>query len=157
MKCFSPIISTHTPLAGCDEIPAGQFPRWCHFNSHTPRGVRPAAQDFISKIGNFNSHTPRGVRLALGNNRKMKKRFQLTHPSRGATQRSNFSAAGSLISTHTPLAGCDLKRRVVLGMYGGISTHTPLAGCDPQIPRSLDHGKHFNSHTPRGVRLHAQR
>ncbi len=124
--------------------------------------------------------------------------FQLTHPSRGATHREHYpgfplrhfnshtprgvrpvSARSmyslTIISTHTPLAGCDAGAFPTAGRLDNISTHTPLAGCDApcgqcraakrsfqlthpsrgatsnveiEIKSPLD----FNSHTPRGVR-----
>ncbi len=80
----------------------------------------------------FNSHTPRGVRRDSVEDRVIKEN----------------------ISTHTPLAGCDLHCRGIGKFRTGISTHTPLAGCDLVLEQYS--GKttlNFNSHTPRGVRL----
>ncbi len=170
------MISTHTPLAGCDVYSIACWSRRAHFNSHTPRGVRLQARKGRPGIGDFNSHTPRGVRLkqsplwftvminfnshtprgvrlyALVFNLPVA-RFQLTHPSRGATGPSQGLLDPVKISTHTPLAGCDnvfagspfsptpfqlthpsrgatyLKSDILLS--DPISTHTPLAGCDP--------------------------
>ena len=51
---------------------------------------------------------------------------------RGATIDRKFSNIFELISTHTPHAGCDC-RRVVLIAGVIISTHTPHAGCDLRI------------------------
>ncbi len=105
----SSIISTHTPLAGCDGGRSCHRILRRHFNSHTPRGVR--RRRFVRCRGislNFNSHTPRGVR-----------------PDSRACR-----SACVVISTHTPLAGCD---------------------CDIHSLTLLI--SHFNSHTPRGVRL----
>ena len=100
----------------------------------------------------FNSHTPRGVRPHRATKILCQAQFQLTHPSRGATPKSPSIARLSWISTHTPLAGCDLSFREVFQPYFyfnshtprgvrhaqtcpdsrrlHISTHTPLAGCD---------------------------
>ncbi len=79
------------------------------------------------------------------------------------------------VSTHAPLAGCDISRAEGLTIYlmfqltrpsrGAtrfllrrglscpVSTHAPLAGCDPRFPGSLPRRLRFNSRAPRGVRL----
>ena len=58
------------------------------------------------------------------------RRFQSTHPARGAT-----------------------PRRMVQNRHGAISIHAPREGCDVQIGRrAQDDAKHFNPRTPRGVR-----
>ncbi len=54
------------------------------------------------------------------------------------------------ISTHTPLARCDVAE------YADweddtISTHTPLARCDGTLMAKIPRGLNFNSHTPREV------
>ena len=58
--------------------------------------------------------------------------FLLTHPSRGATEKGIKKFCMQLISTHTPLTGCN--KRYNLNNYGSkISTHTPLTGCNCKI------------------------
>ncbi len=82
------LISTHTPLAGCDL--RGEYPAGNHY-------------------GDFNSHTPRGVRPSCCPSSASNMLFQLTHPSRGATTALGLMDEISDISTHTPLAGCDQR------------------------------------------------
>jgi len=55
--------------------------------------------------------------------------FLLTRPSRGATNHLLGASADYFISTHTPLAGRDLKDSGFDAVID-ISTHTPLAGRD---------------------------
>ena len=78
------------------------------FNSHTPHGVRHMQHLYWTYERNFNSHTPHGVRrkftrrMGCGTNisthtphtgcdrkvsalKSLPKKFQLTHPTRGAT------------------------------------------------------------------------
>ena len=84
-------------------------------------------------------------------------RFQSTHPSRGATYRSQNQLKFSVISIHAPLTGCDLPGWDVRGVpeyfnprtphgvrpAGSLSTactltisiHAPLTGCDTRIFR----------------------
>ena len=51
------------------------------------------------------------------------------------------------ISTHTPLARCDLDRIQRLRPVYAISTHTPLARCDMDNAISEIDNYNFNSHT----------
>ncbi len=79
-----------------------------YFNPRTPCGVRPAPPLTASNSRwNFNPRTPCGVR------------------------RDRPWQQGRVpgISTHAPLAGCDLRGLRVLETHN-ISTHAPLAGCD---------------------------
>ncbi len=75
-------ISTHTPLAGCD----------------APNHLNTGFQHFIS------THTPlAGCDLAVSGYRIAVKQFQLTHPSRGATDiqlRTAFTSPD--FNSHTP-------------------------------------------------------
>ena len=54
------------------------------------------------------------------------------------------------ISTHTPLAGRDF-RYFGSGEYGSISTHTPLAGRDDFELVKIGTFDDFYSHAPRGA------
>ena len=169
-------ISTHTPLAGCNQNHTRPKNLGLHFNSHTPRGVQLVGGGCCMSVYHFNSHTPRGVQPTekipgvrliapisthtplAGCNKAVYKfsgaspEFQLTHPSRGAT--NTQPAKGDLhfyfnshtprgvqldwtafrkrvaISTHTPLAGCNTPCVGVIVFGWKISTHTPLAGCN---------------------------
>ena len=62
--CFSSCnISTHTPLAGCNDF----------------------ARDLLINGADFYSHTPHGVQPLTENSLHINFIFLLTHPSRGAT------------------------------------------------------------------------
>ncbi len=101
------------------------------------------------------THPSRGATLWAWIMPLLSMSFQLTHPSRGATMPDEEKLLRvRFISTHTPLAGCDSDR--ICRFYDKfiISTHTPLAGCDRLENLSWENAfRHFNSHTPRGVRL----
>ena len=55
-----------------------------------------------------------------------------------------------VISIHTPLAGSDAFRYVVVACSDGISIHTPLAGSDVYAAAVDRFGEDFNPHSPRG-------
>ena len=99
--------STHPARGATASAVVIKFPV-CHFNPHTPRGVRPDHND-IHKTppDNFNPHTPRGVRPVC--------------------QYTNIDIRR--ISIHAPREGCD---RLKIGdtEYSGISIHAPREGCD---------------------------
>ena len=80
-------ISTHTPLAGCN----------CFL-------CTPGILDF-----DFYSHTPCGVQHPSPSPSGIIRQFLLTHPLRGATHATNLLMMTAIISTHTPLAGCNRK------------------------------------------------
>ena len=100
--------------------------------------------------------------------------FQLTHPTRGATQNTISSSSSSVISTHTPHTGCDMKsaetsiKSLLFQLTHptrGATLHdeTPLCVCLFQLThptrgatavhhRNYTMFPNFNSHTPHGVR-----
>ena len=121
-----------------------------NFNSRTSCEVRPIATAEIPADNHFNSRTSCEVRLSLPTPRTGTTRFQLTHLLRGATFSQLFLLQFFCISTHAPLARCDLRR--LCGGYGQkISTHAPLARCD-RAPRRIGGPGHFNSRTSCEVR-----
>ena len=122
-------ISTHAPLAGCDQIAHAGSGRDSHFNPRTPRGVRQVVRRNLQIAG----------------------QFQPTHPSRGATFAAKCFGQYKPISTHAPLAGCDV-RQMQSSFERSISTHAPLAGCDHQQRSQHHDAENFNPRTPRGVR-----
>ena len=122
-------ISTHTPHTGCDAVRVSIKLRRGNFNSHTPHGVRPKCAPVLQQAANFNSHTPHGVRLNHSTNDLIVGSFQLTHPTRGATDRFLSEKSYFYISTHTPHTGCDLLFSAN-NIPRIISTHTPHTGCD---------------------------
>ena len=125
-------ISTHTPLAGRDELvrvvchhflifqltrplrgatsERARFVRTLPISTHTPLAGRDETLPFyIAAVTNFNSHAPCGARHGKGFYVYTDEQFQLTRPLRGAT---DFWRGGILmysISTHTPLAGRDVN------------------------------------------------
>ncbi len=128
LRIFS--ISTHTPLAGCNKLDSG-----------------------VGRLNiNFYSHTPCGVQQLRYCCRQWSIRFLLTHPLRGATKTAGKSMSEALISTHTPLAGCNVIF-VFFVVYFVISTHTPLAGCNITAIDLQHYQNDFYSHTPCGVQL----
>ena len=77
--------------------------------------------------------------------------FQLTHLLRGATCSRKTSTSSIMISTHAPLARCDLTIYVD-GFALLISTHAPLARCDGMSIDLITLDEHFNSRTSCEVR-----
>ncbi len=122
-------ISTHTPLTGCNSAKIQMTRQRINFYSHTPHGVqhKDVTEFYIAK--NFYSHTPHGVQLIGVANTRQQGVFLLTHPSRGATLPDNVNFITMVISTHTPLTGCNTAH-VTYVKRGVISTHTPLTGCN---------------------------
>ena len=141
------LISTHAPLAGCDIKHASlNETRQTFQPTHPLRGATVRIMSRGSSVG-----------------------FQPTHPLRGATSRYHQSPKHSQISTHAPLAGCDLvifvpsstdsyfNPRTPCGVRHislqrklykiAISTHAPLAGCDPE-GRLLDPVTGISTHAP---------
>ena len=55
----------------------------------------------------FNSRTPCGVRPGLISLPSETKRFQFTHPVRGATRLTEIRLIFAVVSIHAPRAGCD--------------------------------------------------
>ena len=81
--------------------------QWLNFNSRTSCEVRLRLRQILLKRQNFNSRTSCEVRLFV-----------------------QFDAGTiQYISTHAPLARCDLPRYLFCNLQG-ISTHAPLARCD---------------------------
>ena len=80
-------ISTHTPHTGCDlRMLFTSRTTSLNFNSHTPHGVRHCSRYAFRQDDYFNSHTPHGVRQDIARRAVEMFKFQLTHPTRGATK-----------------------------------------------------------------------
>ena len=146
-----------------------------NFNSHTPHGVRQRYKRYTAANDAISTHTPHTGCDEKGNeNDDEIIKFQLTHPTRGATgglaaggcRVPNFNShtphgvrhaemlmvlCDLYISTHTPHTGCDLMQYVYDYEYK-ISTHTPHTGCDVYARPLEMFLSDFNSHTPHGVR-----
>ena len=123
------LISIHAPLAGCDLVIWLLVFWMSYFNPRTPCGVRRC----------------RHLILMLG------RKFQSTHPLRGATRSAVLHIDISKISIHAPLAGCDRVLRYV-GQQRIISIYAPLAGCDVGMWSRPSSTRYFNPRTPCGVR-----
>ena len=145
-----------------------------YFNPRTPCGVRQTAAGMVFHVQqDFNPRTPCGVRQTLPMPLIAIKKFQSTHPLRGATDQPVQRKPGWMISIHAPLAGCDMdrsrrpgKRRISIhAPLAGcdwmdrprvktdeISIHAPLAGCDIVKHKIQNLEVNFNPRTPCGVR-----
>jgi len=78
-------ISTHAPHAGCDpQTGAEEAGEW--ISTHAPHaGCDAAGRADPERAHDFNSRTPRGMRLFLLACHNFPTEFQLTHPTRDAT------------------------------------------------------------------------
>ena len=124
-----PEISTHAPLARCDRNLNSSNESRRNFNSRTSCEVRRSCSACRRRHCQFQlTHLLRGA-TCLNFDLDGYSKFQLTHLLRGATYVTTLSDSG-LISTHAPLARCDIPKRVKFGRTRKISTHAPLARCD---------------------------
>ena len=120
-------ISIHAPRAGCDAAGAGRREEaGGHFNPRTPCGVRPEA---VQRI-------------------KRGKKFQSTHPVRGATRRGAPYQRCRRISIHAPRAGCDRSSVHSSLISGSFQSTYPVRGATRQRYRH-DHPAHISIHVPR--------
>ena len=78
--------------------------------------------------------------------------FRPTHPMRGATPRSFGSLINIFISTHTPHAGCDCLRKLPIRHFKRFQLTHPMRVRLPAPFPASQGSRHFNSHTPCGVR-----
>ena len=103
------------------------------FNPRTPCGVRQATKQIRRGLLHFNPRTPCGVRrprLTAHCRRMITKRFQSTHPLRGATRFPLPLCRGECY--FNPRTPCGVRPLCVcaLTLCVWISIHAPLAGCD---------------------------
>ncbi len=144
------MISTHTPLTGCNGYWNKIRVDFPDFYSHTPHGVQQCKTERGLIDENFYSHTPHGVQQNAEICLLCTKGFLLTHPSRGATKSIIQYKYFFVISTHTPLTGCN-NILYWKGWWRYISTHTPLTGCNTEDCLMVNENIDFYSHTPHGV------
>ena len=145
-------ISIHAPLAGCDH-------RWAWY-------------DGLYRY--FNPRTPCGVRRLLAFKRVFAKKFQSTHPLRGATALKTIAVL--IAVDFNPRTPCGVRRETIILMEDSIifqsthplrgatvhdvnlsfdvriSIHAPLAGCDSLCANTPSYKCDFNPRTPCGVR-----
>ena len=102
-------ISIHAPLAGCDTLLLQNLQIFDYFNPRTPCGVRLLCASLCLNLVHFNPRTPCGVRHSDTLAPVLPRKFQSTHPLRGATGGGDGNAENTEISIHAPLAGCDAR------------------------------------------------
>ena len=171
---FEGNISIHAPLAGCDGY-AVLYGDEAAISIHAPLAGCDSELRKTEVKSKISIHAPlAGCDAMTSASCTTWRRFQSTHPLRGATYARGDVLDALGISIHAPLAGCDASY-----MDGddacGISIHAPLAGCDsttirtflskilfqsthplrgatPAEPREALPDQHFNPRTPCGVR-----
>ena len=145
---------TH-PRRGATTSSSASYLDIASFNSRTPGGVRlTECERFIIKlcvsihapqegcdrrtrvqrclVSSFNSRTPGGVRhdrLAIA---RLPRKFQFTHPRRGATVRAASPPEIPNVSIHAPQEGCDALGRPRCSCHRGFNSRTP-GGVRPEI------------------------
>ncbi len=82
-----------------------------------------------------------------------KPKFQLTHPSRGATSAGRFPTLSAQFQLTHPSRGATRARAFICSVIS-ISTHTPLAGCDAYPPPLFWWVTFQLTHPSRGATLH---
>ena len=146
-------VSIHAPREGCD--------------------VAESVKGFF--LRGFNSRTPGGVRLGVNKPNTNLRKFQFTHPGRGATpsQSKSLHHGGSFnsrtpggvrpvcrstrpsdqaVSIHAPREGCDARRHHQDRGADEVSIHAPREGCDQILVAILCRGVKFQfTHPGRGA------
>ena len=146
------IISTHAPLARCDDrmdkIPRriGRFQLTHLLRGATRAGAARLPPDHIS------THAPLARCDTVLCEQIEHDGFQLTHLLRGATRALLEAGFTCQISTHAPLARCDACAATASRKVVSISTHAPLARCDAYCFYRCKLRFHFNSRTSCEVR-----
>ncbi|VEJ36336.1 Uncharacterised protein [Aedoeadaptatus ivorii] len=144
------------------------------FNPRTPHGVRRRRHRAGGIADDFNPRTPHGVRLGQPPTYQVRRGFQSTHPTRGATHHQRDRGAELSISIHAPHTGCDKPTRrathgvnnfnprtphgvrlalLVFSIFSPlISIHAPHTGCDRLARRKICTPSGFQStHPTRGA------
>ena len=122
-------ISTHAPLARCDWNP-GAMCAACRFQlTHLLRGATSRYRNAFERMMDFNSRTSCEVRRT---SISMAVCGALNFNSRTSCEVRRMQLLqnhGHVISTHAPLARCDIScKDCNFDLW--ISTHAPLARCD---------------------------
>ena len=169
-------ISTHTPLAGRDEIEPSELSVLEDFNSHAPCGARREGYDLPKLNIHISTHTPLAGR-DISSRRLCRYHLDFnSHAPCGARRRDTcHSQMYNHFNSHAPCGARHLGIFIIF-LCSGISTHTPLAGRDNkmtntalialvfQLTRPLRGATlvgyktftdflNFNSHAPCGARL----
>ena len=149
-------ISTHAPLARCDNGPVYPTVGLCNFNSRTSCEVRPSATGTYTTYWYFNSRTSCEVRRNSPGACRCGNPFQLTHLLRGATLAVDGGRFHFLISTHAPLARCDPGFLAVHAQLIKFQLTHLLRGATHTIPPYHHTIIDFNSRTSCEVRHSAE-
>ena len=81
------VVSIHAPREGCDKHYANYSTKQTNVSIHAPReGCDCNCPRSGQRTASFNSRTPGGVRQFPDQARASWRRFQFTHPGRGATR-----------------------------------------------------------------------
>ena len=147
-----PLISIHAPLTGCDGSGSCTGFSSVNFNPRTPHGVRRFSRRGAIPGSRFQStHPSRGATDKTCPDCLLVK-FQSTHPSRGATS-LDWGTPYTIIfqSTH-PSRGATMSSVVRLSFHSHFNPRTPhgvrlVCGMMGGIMAN------FNPRTPHGVRL----
>ena len=86
---------------------------------------------------------------------RWRRRFQFTHPGKGATVAPVARGLLLLVSIHAPWKGCDYRRRGGVDDLARVSIHAPWKGCDRPEGGQTHHQSRFNSRTLERVRLNS--
>ena len=146
-------ISIHAPLAGCDLTPPPPD-GGITISIHAPLAGCDAGHGRSKhRRGDFNPRTPCGVRPPSSRSAKRPRRFQSTHPLRGATVTSMGARSSTVsISIHAPLAGCDRLIQQPERRPHNFNPRTPCGVRHGATRQKIEQGAHFNPRTPCGVR-----
>ena len=153
-KAIKCLISIHAPHEGCDCIP-GPGHLQLAISIHAPH---EGCDHIRANSGNYEHdisiHAPHegcdpGCHFVIIQHR----RFQSTHPMRGATVLDGVYNGQARISIHAPHEGCDVD--VLTAPTGAkISIHAPHEGCDTAMGISARTVSLFQStHPMRGATL----
>ena len=150
-------ISIHAPLAGCDRNVRAHKVQDLVISIHAPlAGCDLLLQADLCGYGYFNPRTPCGVRRLLNRNvSSLMRKFQSTHPLRGATRCICFRLLVSrYFNPRTPCGVRPMSSTISSTEVRFQSTH-PLRGATVWGMLFVDRMENFNPRTPCGVRRRA--
>ena len=104
------------------------------FYSRTSCEVRLSSNSLPTVTTFLLTHLLRGATFSKGSSQPDRLQFLLTHLLRGATSCPHAGNGATNISTHAPLARCDVCNICQVTIQS-ISTHAPLARCDNNCVR----------------------
>ena len=125
-----------------------------HVSIHAPREGCDSSGDNLRNVNLcFNSRTPGGVRRYSKLSDDRVKKFQFTHPGRGATDTfERQDSKDGRFNSRTP-GGVRRISTFYPRSLTSVSIHAPREGCDRGFCIFLLRVISFNSRTPGGVRL----